>query len=100
MPVSATENATAIPSSTTVADTRTSPRSVNFSALEMKLRRIWETLPSSWKSVGTLDVSSNSSATDSLTRSGRSMPRSAPKRLAASNSIGRTTILPASTLAR
>ena len=61
-----------------VAQTRTSPRSVNLSALEMKLRRICETLPSSVSSGGTSRGSSNTSATASPTSSGRSMPRSAP----------------------
>ena len=37
---------------------------------------------------------------DELTRSGRSIPRSAPNRFDTSNSEGRTTLFPASTLAR
>src|SRR4029453_4920375 len=43
--------------------------------------------------------SSNTSPTASLTRRGRSMPRSAPNRSATSKVLGRTTIFPASTLA-
>ena len=46
MPVSATLN-TIRPGASSAADTRTSPRSVNFSAFEIRLRRICETLPSS-----------------------------------------------------
>jgi len=52
IPVSATEK-TAVPSLPGVALTWISPRSVNFSALEMKLRRICETLLSSVCSIGT-----------------------------------------------
>ena len=47
MPVSATEKATERPSAVNAAATRTSPRSVNLIALEIKFRRIWDTLPSS-----------------------------------------------------
>ena len=64
------------------APTRTSPRSVNLSALEMKLRRICETFPRRCSSGGRSSGSSKTSATDSLTSSGRSMPRSAPNRCA------------------
>ena len=100
MPVSATANATARSSTRWRAVTRTSPRSVNLSALERKLRRICDTFASSVYSGGTLSGSSKTSATDSFTSSGRSMPRSAPNSRPASNSIGRITILPASILAR
>ena len=47
MPVSVTSKLTASSSGRKVAVTRTSPLSVNFRALEMKLRRICDTLPSS-----------------------------------------------------
>ena len=47
MPVSDTANSTASLASVSLALTRTSPRSVYFSAFEMKLRRICETLLSS-----------------------------------------------------
>ena len=46
------------------AMTRTSPRSVNFKAFEIRLRRICETLPSSVKSGGSAVASSNTSETD------------------------------------
>ena len=67
----------------------------------MKLRRICETLPSSVCSARQPAGSSNTSATAALwASSGRSMPRRAPNRVATSNSRGRMTTLPASTLAR
>src|ERR1700730_3996308 len=80
--------------------TRISPRSVNLSAFESRLRRIWETLPSSVYIAGSPSGSSKTRFTWSLSSSGRSMPRSAAKRSRTSNSAGRTTTLPASTLAR
>ena len=99
MPVSATANTTARPSSLGRALTRTSPRSVNLSAFEMKLRKICETFASSVCSAGSALTSSKARISDSLTSSGRSMPRSAPKRFSTVNSTGRMTILPASIFA-
>ena len=66
----------------------------------MKFRRIWEILASSVWSASTPPGSSNTSCTVSPTSRGRSIPRSAPKSPVTSKSVGRTTILPASTLAR
>ena len=100
MPASATEKTTASPDDASVAETRTSPRSVNFSALDKRLRRIWETLPSSVFSGGSPEGFSKTRLTNSLTSSGRSMPRNELNRLVTSNSTGRIEILPASTLAR
>ena len=77
IPVSATEQTTDAPSGVRRAVTRISPRSVNFSAFERKLRRICDTLPSSVCRSGTSSGSSNTRATDSFTSSGRSMPRRA-----------------------
>ena len=47
MPVSVTEKRDAVAVRSQRADTRTSPCGVNFSALEMKLRRICDSLRSS-----------------------------------------------------
>ena len=47
MPVSATAKTTASPAGVSVAETRMSPCSVNLRALERKLRKICDTLPSS-----------------------------------------------------
>ena len=90
MPVSRTEKTMRARRGPVAAATRTSPRSVNFSALEMKLRRICDTLPSSVCSGGSPLGSSKTSSTASLVSSGRSMPRSAPNSSATSNSVGST----------
>ena len=83
------------------AATRTSPRSVNLSALEMKLRRICDTLPSSVCSGGRPSGSSKTQrdrvARPAAAAACRAARRTGPR---PSNSAGRTSILPASTLAR
>ena len=99
MPVSVTENRTRSPSSS-VAVTRTSPRVVNLSAFEMKLRRICESLRSSVKIAGTPRGSSKISDTSLEARIGLNMPRSAENRSTMSNQAGEMVMRPASTLAR
>jgi hypothetical protein len=96
----ATLNSIASRSGSVRTETRTSPRSVNFSALETKLRMICDTLASSLYIEIRPFGSSKINVTDSPTSNGLSMPRSAPNRCSMSNSVGWTTILPASTLAR
>jgi hypothetical protein len=84
-----------------LAQTVTVPRGVNFSALETRLRRICETLPSSVYIGGRSDVLSKISSTDVLSASrGFSMPFSALNNSSTSNALVRILILPASTFAR
>lgn len=98
MPVSLTEKMMRSPSCR--ADTRTSPRSVNLSALEMKLRSTWLILPSSVSSGGSWRLSWKIRRTAAFLCSGRNMPRRAPNRSGTEKDSSRTVILPASTLAR
>ena len=100
MPVSATENVTALPSSASAA------RDADLAALG-ELERVGDEVAQDLRDLafvgvhrGQLGASSKRSATVSLTSSGRSMPRSALNSSATSNSTGRTSILPASILAR
>ncbi|MPN63761.1 hypothetical protein SDC9_211527 [bioreactor metagenome] len=100
MPVSDTRKSTRSWESSS-ARILTSPLSVNFNALEMRLRRICDTLLSSDVIGGRWRVPSKTSETpELLARSGLSIPRSAPNRSSMKNSAGRTVTLPASTLAR
>ena len=64
MPVSRTPKTTTRRPRSSRAVTRTSPCSVNFSALEIRLRRIWATLASSVYSAGKSCAGSNINSTD------------------------------------
>ena len=98
MPLSVTANVM-LPSVFSRADTRTSPLSVNFSALEMKLRRIWDSFLSSVNRREDCCGSSKTSVTSWLVSTGRNMPRSAENRSTISNQAGEISTRPASTLA-
>ena len=79
MPVSRTREARPCrPGVAPWPQTRTSPRSVNLIALEMKLRRICDTLLSSVSSGGSRPGRRRPARRGRSTSSGRSMPRSAP----------------------
>ena len=77
------------------------PRSVNFTALERKFRRIWASLPSSVRSGGIPTGSSKTRATAPLRRAGAGSSPAGPRRgRRPRTTSGRTTALPASTFAR
>ena len=99
MPVSATEKITVSPGPG-AAETRTSPCSVNLSALEMKLRRICDSFDSSVSSGFISGGASKISGTDASCARGRKIPRRALNSCATWNGSLRTGILPACALAR
>ena len=101
MPVSATEK------TMTVAVGRRAALDPDLAALG-ELERVGDEVAQDLRDLALVGVrardsrpaSSKTSATGSLSSSGRSMPRRAPNRSPTANSSARTTILPASTLAR
>ncbi len=82
------------------AETRTSPRSVNFRAFEIKFRRIWEILPSSENIGGNVVRILEDQIHRLIQQQGPQHAAQGGEQIRHANSSGLASTLPASTLAR